>query len=237
DFFTPGRALLQAAPIVLVRGNHEDCARSGPGYLRLIGSNPYDPTAPCTEHEAGFSIPLDGMNLAVMDNADAQDTSITPGTVPEYETEFAALAKEPAPTWLLMHRPIWGAVKGPLGIPGGGNMTLIAALNNKPVPKPVDFILAGHIHSFEAINYKTRSPPMLLAGHGGDMLDDTPADLDGAVLSGIKVKDGLSVSGFGFLLMTREGKKWHVGLFDAQAKFMRACLFADGRVDCPDKAP
>jgi predicted phosphodiesterase len=234
DFFTPGDALLHAAPIVLVRGNHEDCARSGPGYLRLIGPNPYDASAACADHEAGYSIPLDGQSLFVMDNADAQDTSITPGTVPEYQQEFATLAKQPAPTWLLMHRPIWGAVKGPLGIPTGGNQTMIAALNGAAVPKPVDFILAGHIHSFEAINYKSKSPPLLLAGNGGDLLDDTPADLSGAVLSGVKVKDGLSVAGFGFLLMTREGKKWNVALFDSQAKFMRACIFADGRIECPD---
>ncbi|MBV9991672.1 MAG: metallophosphoesterase [Alphaproteobacteria bacterium] len=234
DFFKPGDALLRAAPIVLVRGNHEDCARSGPGYLRLIGSGAYDATAPCTEHEAAYSIPLEAENLVVMDNASAQDTSITPGTLPVYQDEFAAMDKEPAPSWLLMHRPIWGAVKGPLGIPVGGNTTMIAALNGRPVPKPVALILAGHIHSFEAINYKSRSPPMLLAGHGGDLLDDTPADLDGAVLSGIKVKDGLSVPGFGFLLMTREGKTWHVGVFDSQARLMRECVFAGGRLDCPE---
>src|SRR5262249_41799453 len=147
DFFTPGHPLLASAPIVLVRGNHEDCSRGGTGFLRMMGTGAYDPSAPCTDHVPGYSIPLDGLNLYVMDNADAQDTSITAGTVPEYEKEFATLAEQPEPTWLLMHRPIWGAVKGPLGIPVGGNTTMIAALNKKRVPKPVELILAGHIHA------------------------------------------------------------------------------------------
>ena len=37
DFFTPAAPLLAAAPIVLVRGNHEDCDRAGPGFLLLMG--------------------------------------------------------------------------------------------------------------------------------------------------------------------------------------------------------
>ena len=41
DFFDPAAPLLAAAPIVLVRGNHEDCARAGPGWLRLQGPLAY----------------------------------------------------------------------------------------------------------------------------------------------------------------------------------------------------
>ena len=37
DFFAPAAPLMAAAPWIFVRGNHETCDRSGPGYLRLIG--------------------------------------------------------------------------------------------------------------------------------------------------------------------------------------------------------
>ncbi|HUE66498.1 MAG TPA: metallophosphoesterase, partial [Rhizomicrobium sp.] len=37
DFYTPAAPLLAAAPIVLVRGNHEDCTRAGPGWTLLQG--------------------------------------------------------------------------------------------------------------------------------------------------------------------------------------------------------
>ena len=68
-------------------------------------------------------------------------------------------------------------------------------------------MLSGHIHTFEAINYDGKIPPQIVAGHGGDNLDPTPANLRGAIFqghSGVSVKDGLSVGGFGFLMMTRD---------------------------------
>ena len=42
DFLTPAAPLLAAAPIVLVRGNHEDCRRSGAGLLRLQGPSGFE---------------------------------------------------------------------------------------------------------------------------------------------------------------------------------------------------
>ncbi len=235
DFFDPAAPLLQAAPWVFVRGNHEDCARGAPGFLRLLGPLAFD--ASCADHLAPYSIPLDGLNLVVMDNASAPDTSVDPGVVPTYAAEFAALEQAPAPTWIVMHRPIWAAIRGPLGIPVGGNQTLIAALAGKPLPKPVTLVLAGHIHAFEALNYKEGSPPTVLSGHGGDLLDDPPSDLKGTIFQRGKmaVKDGLSVPGFGFLLMTRAGAGWDIDLFDAQGAFERKCAFAEGRVDCPEE--
>lgn len=236
DFFAPGARLLHAAPIVIVRGNHEDCARSGPGFLRLLGPGPYDPSAPCADHLAPYSVPLGPVNLVVMDTANAPDTSVDPGVVPTYQKEFADLAAAPGPSWLLLHRPIWAAISGPLGLPVGGNQTLIAALAGKPVPKPVTLMLAGHIHTFEMLNYTSKAPPTLLAGHGGDLLDVTPANLKGAMFqggSGVKVKDGFSVGGFGFLFMLRDGKHWDIDLLDASGKFERECEFEDGPVDCP----
>src|SRR5439155_1759490 len=68
DFYTPAAPLLAAAPIVLVRGNHEDCARAGPGWLRLQGPMPFDSTAPCAVHLALYDVDLGELRLAVMDD-------------------------------------------------------------------------------------------------------------------------------------------------------------------------
>jgi hypothetical protein len=234
DFFAPGAPLLHAAPWVIVRGNHEDCARSAPGFMRVLGPEAYDGS--CPTHLATYDVPLEGLNLRVLDNADAPDTSVDPSVVPQYASEFARLATAPTPTWLVMHRPIWAAIKGPLGIPVGGNQTMIAALAGKPVPAPVSLMLAGHVHAFEAINYKDGAPPTLLAGNGGDLLDDAPADLKGThfLRGDVSVKDGLSMPGFGFLLMTRAARGWDVALFDEAGTFERKCRLADGRLDCPE---
>ena len=46
DFFDPAAPLLHAAPWVIVRGNHEECARAGPGWSRLLGPMPFDAESP-----------------------------------------------------------------------------------------------------------------------------------------------------------------------------------------------
>ena len=245
DFFAPAAPLLAVAPWVMVRGNHEDCNRAGPGFLRLIGTLAFDPTAACPEHMAPFSIPLQSLNLVVGDNVDVGETTLVEKAVPVYAQEFADLAKAPSPTWLLMHRPIWGLVTGPLGLPAGGNLTLMAA-GEHGIPSPVTLMLSGHIHTFEAINYAPANhvPPQIVAGFGGDKLDPTPANLSGAIFqgsTGVHVKDGISIGGFGFLLMsktgeTKTGESWTVDVYDVEGHIQRQCLFQSGRVDCPAAA-
>ena len=85
-----------------------------------------------------------------------------------------------------------------------------------------------------------------MAGNGGDNLDVTPVDLKGAIFqghSGVGVKDGLSVGGFGFMMMTRQDANWVIDLYDSVGRRKGQCLFAPGsggavgRVDCPSLRP
>jgi calcineurin-like phosphoesterase family protein len=233
DFFTPAAPLLAAAPWVIVRGNHEDCARGGPGWLRLLGPVAYDPAAPCTEHVAPYAVSIGAANLVVMDNASAPDTSIDHDLLAGYKSDFAALPElAKPPVWLAMHRPIWGAITGPAGVPVGGNATLIAALGDGQAVNAASLMLAGHIHTFEAMNYAKVTPPGIVAGFGGDNLDVTPVDLSGANLSGTYVKDGMSLPGFGFLMMEQEGGGWRIDVHRVDGTIEDVCHFANGRVDC-----
>ncbi|MEI9930068.1 MAG: metallophosphoesterase [Rhizomicrobium sp.] len=235
DFFTPAQPLLAAAPWVFVRGNHEDCQRAGPGWTRLLAPARFDPANICADHTVPYFVPLATMKLIVMDDANAPDTAVDASVVPAYRSELAALGNETQPVWLLMHRPIWAAISGPLGVPMGGNATMIEAAGTGGIPKPVALLLAGHIHTFEAINYKDKVPPQIVAGGGGDLLDKTPEDLKGAIFqgsSGVSVKDGLSVNGFSFLLMSKQANGWDIALYDSSGTVEHHCVFADGRVDC-----
>jgi hypothetical protein len=234
DFFTPAKSLLQTAPLVLVRGNHEDCQRAGPGWLRLMGPNAYDPSAPCAAHLPPYVVPLGVMNLVVMDDANAPDPLVDRTEREVYRAEFRSLAKlAPAPIWLAMHRPIAGAVRM-FGFTFGGNRTLIASLDEGMLA-PVKLMLSGHIHAFEAINYEGDRPPQLLAGNGGDKLDRASASLANTNLGTWHVKDGISLPGFGFLLMTREGADWRIDVHGMDGAIERVCIFAKGRLDCPEK--
>lgn len=241
DFFAPAGPLLTAAPWVIVRGNHEDCSRAGAGFIRLLGPSAFDPKAACSDHLPQYSIPFAALNMVVSDNADAPEQSVVDASVPVYAGEIASLAKEKTPTWWLLHRPIWGLITGPLGVPIGGNKTLIAATAKDGIPAPVELMLAGHIHTFEAINYDPENhvPPQLVAGFGGDMLDETPVNLRSAIFqgdSGVHVRDGLSIGGFGFVLMTREDDGWRLDVYDRHGRIERVCQFRERRLECPKAA-
>ncbi len=251
DFFTPAAPLLKVAPFVLARGNHEQCAREGAGWLRLLGPLAHTPGAPCREHIPMVTVDLGDVRLAVMDDASAPEMPVNRADLPAYTAEIAELGHIAPPVWFVHHRPIWAAITGPLGIPIGGNKTLVQAVHDAAqaagkdaplIPPNVTLQLSGHIHTFEAINYNRGVPPQIVAGNGGDLLQVTPKDLYGAIFQGpetVRVTSGLSVGGFGFLLMTRAADGWGIELFDSAGNLIRTCHFTgaqdgrQGRVDCP----
>ena len=47
DLFTPAAPLLAAAPWIVVRGNHEECARAGQGWFRMLDTQPYTAKRTC----------------------------------------------------------------------------------------------------------------------------------------------------------------------------------------------
>jgi hypothetical protein len=241
DFFTPAASLLAAAPWIIVRGNHEDCSRAGPGFLRLLGPSAYDPSAPCNSHLPIYTVPVSNEIVAVMDSSGAPDTSVDPAQLPLFQKDFEALKAMANPgsgreLWLASHRPIWGAISF-MGAPAGGNATMIKAAGDLSAFNAISLMLSGHIHTFEAITYVDKIPPQIVAGHGGDNLDVTPADLRGTVFqgdSGVDVKTGFSVGGFGFLMLTRVpgNAGWTIELFDSDGHQIKQCAYQERSIFC-----
>jgi hypothetical protein len=230
DFFTPGSSLLAAAPWVVVRGNHEECPRAGRGWTRLLAAAPYDPATPCTASETPYAVPLAALNLVVMDDANAPDLNTTPELIALYHRQFAAAAPlATGPSWLLMHRPIRGIVRVK-GLVVGGNETMLKAPPD--LPASVELLVSGHIHAFEAINYGDASPPQLVVGNGGDNLDSAPDDLTGIEVGGLTVTHGVSLPGFGFLLLTRSGSGWQGEAYDVGGTLRRTCAIAARQIVC-----
>jgi hypothetical protein len=233
DFFVPGKPLLEAAPWVIVRGNHEDCERAGAGFIRLLGPLAWHAGQPCIDHLAPYTVPIGGSDLIVMDNASAPDRAPSADLEKTYRADFAMLPRlANRPSWLVMHHPIWGVVTLGLGFVTGGNSTLMDAEDATALPPAIDLMLAGHIHAFEAINYGGGLPPQLIVGEGGDLLDDAPADLGGQSIGNAKVANGLSIPGFGYILLTKNGEDWRAEVFDASGARERSCDVAHRRIVC-----
>jgi hypothetical protein len=233
DFFTPAAPLLAAAPFVFVRGNHEECARFGTGWLRLLGPLAFAPDAPCVEHIAPYAIPLPGLTLAVMDDATAPDAGAPRNFVQLYRGDLAALKTiSPGPVWLTSHRPLSGYVLVPPFIPAGGNQTLLAAMREDGFPQNIELMISGHIHAFEAINYLGSVPPQLVAGNSGDTLSDVPMNLAGINVGGLPVASGMSLPGFGYLLLTHSGAVWNIDVYDVHGAKERNCVFDARKLAC-----
>jgi len=107
------------------------------------------------------------------------------------------------------------------------------------IARNVELMLSGHLHTFEAINYNKNVPPQIVAGNGGTNLLSTPENLRGTQFqghSGVTVVDGMSLGGFGFLLMTRASDGWTIDLYDSSGAQTRTCRFISGRpgqLECP----
>ncbi len=188
DFFEPMRPLLQAAPWVFVRGNHESCARAGQGWFRFIDPHPYDPNHSCDDpgqmsedFTEPYAVSLGPQRqLIVFDSAAASEKTPRPGTpaVVAYAAQFdqvEALIHNRPYNWLVQHHPVLGYGYQPLTGYMNGNSTLLAALQDRHYPtlfpEGIQLTLHGHIHTFELNRFEGREPMALITGFGGSLLE------------------------------------------------------------------
>ena len=238
DFFAPASPLLDAAPWVFVRGNHESCARGGPGWFRLLDQAP-DPVA-CPGESAPFVVRMGDTSLYVLDSANTSDTSAPRDQVKAFSAQIDSLAPalDKGRGWIVTHRPIWGltpvARLGPLGpveIPL--NRTQQVAMRGHGLAG-VQMIVSGHIHHFAAFDFGAGRPAQLIAGTGGDVGE--PADSPRIQTSQVNI-DGMDAQSFGFerygyLLLERSGADWTGAFRDLDDKVVATCRLHLRRLIC-----
>ncbi len=237
DFFTPVRPLLSAAPLVMVRGNHETCERGGKGWSRFLDSYPLASGSGCLKPGAPFAVDLGGLSLVVMDVSSAGEGGKLEAQIARFRAQFDAvegLAPQ-GPVWLAMHRPIRAAAIAALGFLSGQNKTLARASQNA-MPARVAAILSGHIHTFQALGYKD-FPVQLVSGHSGAELHWTAPDaVKGLVIEGAEVISGIGRSGVhGFVTMARDGAggdDWRIENRDFSGKALDQCHMTRRKLAC-----
>jgi hypothetical protein len=229
DFFAPAAPLLDRAPWVFARGNHEACARGGPGWFRLLDQAPRPAT--CPSQSAPFRVKMGDTSLYVLDSADTSDTAAPAGLVKGFARQLDAFGAEldSGRGWIVTHRPIWGltpvARLGPLEpVEVGLNRTEQAAVRGRKLAG-VQMIVSGHIHHFAAYDFGPRRPAQLVAGTGGDVGE--PADSP-KILAGRTSIDGMDAQGFaferyGYLLLERHGADWTGDFRDLDDKVVASC--------------
>lgn len=227
DFFTPAAPMLGEAPMVFVRGNHEDCTRGGAGWLRFLSVYPY---GNCPVHEPAYATSAGGLRFFVIDSSSALDPRPSTKLTPAFRDDFARLRALPEKaTWLLTHRPLWGIDGTLTGATLPINRTLEAAEGNART-LPIALALSGHIHLFEALAFADRRPPQVIVGTGGDTLNNMPAHFIGEGIDGTRVVGGAIRRAFGFAVFHVQQHRFDV--YDRTGAKALDCSYGADTVAC-----
>jgi len=188
-----------------------------------------------------YAVPLGtGWRALVFDSASAGNAPIAPdgALFRTYREQMERLlSASESSAWFLSHHPPLAFAANPSRplSPYPGNATLLSVLRSVNgeayFPPHVKLLVAGHNHVFEAVSFASGHPPQLVAGHGGDTLDEPlpspfPPDLapaPGTVLAGL-----VASQRFGYLVADRDGDAWSVRAYDIDGATLATCAL-DGR--------
>jgi len=258
DLFRPAAALMARAPWVVVRGNHEECARAGQGWFRFLDPRPYTEARSCNDPandgNANYSEPYTvalgtDSQVIVFDSAKAGKTAL-PTSDPQfiaYQKQFQTvgwLASKPGMvnTMFTNHHPLLGFAPVAGSAPAPGNLALqsvMSSLNAQAYyPPGIQVALHGHVHDFQAISFASNHPATIVSGNGGDNLDVALPDplTPGAVPApGTTIDKITHHNSFGFLLMERSpapATGWTFKAYSVAGKLMATCAQTGTTLAC-----
>ncbi|HKD41451.1 MAG TPA: metallophosphoesterase [Myxococcaceae bacterium] len=191
DLFTPGAALLAAAPWIMVRGNHEECARAGQGWYRFLDTQPYQTNRTCNDPAndavANYNDPYavaigDDTQVIVFDSSKVTTAPLQPSdpAFVNYQNELRRVAElaQARPKALSMwanHHPLLAFSPLPGTDVRPGNPALLSVMyatyGDRYYPPGIGLALHGHTHILELLNFSSNHPPTFMMGNGGDNLD------------------------------------------------------------------
>jgi len=190
DVLVPMGPMLETLPLVMVRGNHEQCNRGGNGYF-LLFDPALDSAQRCAPTAAGTApvvyapttavdLPLRGgrqLRLVTVDSTNGSDGTIDAEMAARMRLLFAdgqRLARGREEVWLLTHRPVNAVVPSAfLPSPPGnaspwGSLTQTVASDG--LLEPYQLMLSSHLHSAQVVQVPGQ-PGQIVLGNGGTKLD------------------------------------------------------------------
>jgi len=207
DFFTPATNLLETAPWVFSRGNHEDCSRSWRGWFYYLDPRPW--AGFCQTFSDPYQIKLGSFELVILDSSAVKEIGTDRAQIAKYADELAAIHAEGA--WLVDHHPFWGFATSS-GLPVPISLPLEKAWSEVN-PRGYSLILSGHIHLFELVDLGPSYPKQIVLGDGGTTLAEPLHGLSrDTTLGGATVLGSSSEKQFGYTLFTRSHAGWRFAL-------------------------
>jgi hypothetical protein len=257
DLFAPAAKLMAAAPWIVVRGNHESCARAGQGWWRFLDPRPLAPRQDCNDpaddaigdYSEPYAVPFGAAGdtqFIVFDSSLVGVAPLAPTSTmhmnyrAQLERAFALAARR-SWTFFIHHHPVLAFAPNPRNpatpYPGNGALQSILATLVPTVlyPPNVQALLSGHVHLFAVVSFTTGQPPQIVSGNAGDWVD-TPlplplppgtTPLPGAVVGGIT-----ATNRFGFMTLEPAGSRWIATAHDVAGTPMTICVLADRHAEC-----
>lgn len=189
DALIPMGPIFAAAPLVVLRGNHELCYRGGNGYF-LLFDPAFGTAADCAPTADGqvpvvyaptWSVDLDiagnrSLRLVNVDSANGDDVGIDDSIAALQRPLFSSArqqARGASEAWLLTHRPITGVISTQdLPAPPGTATPWSSVTNAYASYGLLDrfsFMLSSHIHVAQAVTVPTLPPQMVLGNAGANL--------------------------------------------------------------------
>jgi hypothetical protein len=264
DFFVPAKNLLAVAPWIVVRGNHESCARAGQGWWRFMDPRRLTPGQDCNDpgndiigdYSSPYFVPI-----GTTAEGDAQfivfDSSrVSIAALPldnrmyrNYHDQFLvvmALASRKPQTFFVNHHPLLGFAANPDNpqSPFPGNAMLQSVLSPMhPIvlfPPTVQALFAGHNHAFQVVDFSTGQPPQFIVGNGGDWPDEplpSPFPMQQQPAPGAVVANFTATNRFGFMTMERDAGGWMMKAWDVHGAPVTTCTLARHVARCEPLIP
>jgi Calcineurin-like phosphoesterase len=233
DFFAPAAPLLALAPWIMVRGNHEDCARAGEGWIRFLDRAPVEPA--CRDLTGVFVVRLGDFGIVVVDGARAADSdgdmSQMVGLLRDQFKEV--VGKVPAEAWIVSHRPFNSMRSAAERLTNEVDNHVQELAFGSLLPASVTMSVAGHLHFFQAVDFGGARPPQLVVGTGGDDLSIVPPiSMVGTDVNGLNVINSVTFSTFAYMVWERAGHMWSGTLFDVNGKPLEHCRLNGRSLTC-----
>jgi hypothetical protein len=254
DFFKPSAPLFAAAPWIMVRGNHEICARASEGWFRFL--HHAGPPNECTPMNGFFVVSLGNIGFVVMDSGQIAKEKVVDNNADDDDDDdddvadsagaadiIAALRRDygeissrvPSPAWLLTHVP-FNAVKFNKAT---SDDQVVSTVQERAIGDllsgDIEMIVSGHVHMFEAFSFANANPPrppQLVVGTGGVKLAKKPKKPH--EIGGIPVSDALIVKSFAYMVWDRAGTSWSGALFDDNGSQIARCKLVNHELSCEE---
>lgn len=236
DFFGPTQSLFRQAPLLLVRGNHEDCKRAYSGWNPLSPLNKQF-TESCEEVEPYQWIEMQDLVFINFDDSGFDDRK---ESKPEDREKYLNILKDLSrrvaalkgkkEVWFLAHKPVYGHVPDKQNnlVPFAIKALLKTLMDEAKLTEYIDYNLSGHIHNQQLVVNKA-DLLQIIVGHSGTALDPFGKKMNtDSIISSTE-----TAYHFGYAIFERKGfKNWNFIFKTQEGKTELECSVQNKTIKC-----